>query len=225
MSSIHPYAGFWKRFAAYLIDGVVLAIPMLLLFIPLVVYFIYTIGSLEGADESIKLAAEIRARQLTSVAQLISFILPLVYFAWMESSRLQATLGKMLLGIKVVDANGQRMTFWHAFGRNAGKIISGIILNIGYFMAGATRKKQALHDQLANAYVVDKNFQPGDDLPEVETHFGILWGVIGAMVLMMILFIGSCIGIIAYAVQHAAAQKTPTPVVQTTQNPPVHLTH
>ncbi len=225
MSSIRPYAGFWKRFAAYLIDGVVLAIPMLLLFIPLVVYFIYTIGSLEGADESIKLAAEIRARQLTSVAQLISFILPLVYFAWMESSRLQATLGKMLLGIKVVDANGQRMTFWHAFGRNAGKIISGIILNIGYFMAGVTRKKQALHDQLANAYVVDKNFQPGDDLPEVETHFGILWGVIGAMVLMMILFIGSFIGLIVYAVQHAAAQKTPTPVAQTTQNPPVHLTH
>ena len=225
MSAIRPYAGFWKRFAAYLIDGIILSVPMLLLFIPLIVYFVHMAGTLEGADESVKLAAEIRARQLTSVAQLVSFILPMVYFAWMESSKLQATLGKMLLGIKVVDANGQRMTFWHAFGRNAAKIISGIILNIGYFMAGATRKKQALHDQLANAYVVNKDFQPGDDLPEVETHFGILWGVIGAMILLMILFIGLIASLIVYGVQHASAQKTPGPVVQTTQNPSLNLTH
>ena len=180
-------------------------------------YFISLAGTLEGANEGAKLAAEIRARQLMSLLQLVSFLLPMVYFAWMESSKLQATVGKMLLGIKVVDAQGKRMTFWHAFGRNAAKIISGIIFNIGYFMAGATRKKQALHDQLANAYVVDKDFQPGEPLPDVKTHFGILWGVVGAMFLSALLLVGLFIGMIAYAVQHASARQPAAPAVQTTQ--------
>ena len=216
MSSIRPYAGFWKRVAAYLIDGVVLSVPMLLLIIPLIAHLVHMAGSLEGASESVKLASEIRARQLLSIAQLISFILPMVYFAWMESSSKQATLGKIVLGIKVVDANGQRMTFWHAFGRNAAKIISGLTLNVGYFMAGATRKKQALHDQLASAYVVDKDFQPTDALPDVQTHFGILWGVVGAMILSMVLFIGLLVGAIIYGVQHAPEPSTPA--VQTAQH-------
>ena len=217
MPSIRPYAGFWKRFAAYLIDGIIISIPMMLLFIPLLVYVISAAGNLDEANKGAQLAFEIRTRQLLSVAQLTSFIIPMLYFAWMESSKLQATLGKMLLGIKVVNAQGNRQTFWQALGRNAGKIISGIIFNIGYFMAGATRKKQALHDQMAGAYVVDKNFQPGDELPDVKTHFGILWGVIGAMILSVILFIGLIIGAIVYGIQHANAQRPSAPAVQTTQ--------
>lgn len=85
-------------------------------------------------------------------------------------------------------------------------------------MAGVTRKKQALHDQLANAYVVDKNFQPGETLPDVKTHFGILWGIIGAMILSVILFTGLIIGAIVYGVQHAPAHQTSAPAVQTIQS-------
>ena len=219
MLSIRPYAGFWKRFAAYLLDGIIIAIPMLLLYIPLIAYFIHMAGGLEGADKATQLAAEIRARQLMSVAQLVSFILPMLYFAWMESSKLQASLGKMLMGIKVVNAAGGRQTFWQALGRNAGKIISGLTLNIGYFMAGATRKKQALHDKLADAYVVDKNFQPGDELPDVQTRFGVLGTVIGLMILSIFLFIAFIVGIGIYAAQHSSIHPAaqPGPAVQLEQ--------
>lgn len=213
MSSIRPYAGFWKRFAAYLIDAVVVAIPLLLLAIPALVYFISSSGNLESADTAARIAFEVRFRQIASLFQVVFTLAPWFYGAWMESSRLQATVGKMLLGIKVVNAQGGRLTFWHAFGRNAGKAISGLILNIGFLMAGATRKKQALHDKMTNAYVVENDFQPGDELPEVKTHFGILGSVIGVMVLGIMLFIGLLVGLIVYAVQHSEAPR-PSPTTQ-----------
>ncbi len=79
-----------------------------------------------------------------------------LYFALMESSVKQGTLGKMALGIIVTDANGNRISFGRATGRYFGKIISGAILCIGYIMAGFTEKKQALHDMIAGCLVVNK---------------------------------------------------------------------
>jgi uncharacterized RDD family membrane protein YckC len=77
-----------------------------------------------------------------------------VYFAFMESSSKQGTLGKMVLGLKVVDTNYQRISLGRATGRWAGKLISGMILAIGYIMAGFTERKQALHDMIAGTYVI-----------------------------------------------------------------------
>ena len=71
----------------------------------------------------------------------------------MESSSRQATLGKMGVGIKVGNANGQRITFVNALGRYLGKILSTLTLLIGFMMAGWDSKKQALHDKLASTYV------------------------------------------------------------------------
>jgi len=55
-----------------------------------------------------------------------------------------------------VNKYGDRVSFLQAFGRNLGKILSGLILYIGFFMAIWTDKKQTLHDQMANTYVVLK---------------------------------------------------------------------
>jgi uncharacterized RDD family membrane protein YckC len=74
----------------------------------------------------------------------------------MESSYLQATLGKMAIGIVVTDLEGKRISFARATGRHFAKIISGFILFIGYIMAGFTQKKQALHDLIADCLVVKK---------------------------------------------------------------------
>ena len=221
MPSIKPYAGFWKRLAACLIDGVVIAIPMLVLFGGMIAYVISAAGgvnALEHLKDNFML--EMRLRQCMALLQLVMLVVPTLYFSFMESSKLQASLGKMMLGIKVVDVNGQRLTFWRSLGRNAGKFISNWTFYIGYFMAGATRKKQALHDKMANAYVVDKNFQPADPLPDVQTHFGILWTLVGVMVLSIFLFIALFIGLIVYGVQHAKAtgkvamHTTPTVSIQ-----------
>ena len=62
----------------------------------------------------------------------VMFIVQILYFAVMESSSKQATLGKMVLGIVVTDIDGKRISFGRAIGRNLGKIISQIILLIGY---------------------------------------------------------------------------------------------
>ena len=218
MSPIKPYAGFWKRFGAAIIDGIIVSVPLVILFIAITVCFFLSAGGPEAFANNSDLALEMRFRQWMALWNLSVLLLPCLYFAWMESSRHQATLGKLILKIKVVNANGERLGFWHAFGRNVGKIISGWILNIGYFMAGATRKKQALHDKMANAYVVEKNFQPGDPLPDVQTHFGILGAVIGAMILTMVLLVALVIGAIVYGAQHAPLPNAPVPAAQTTQN-------
>jgi uncharacterized RDD family membrane protein YckC len=79
-----------------------------------------------------------------------------LYFALMESSSKQGTLGKMALSIMVTDVNGNRITFGRATGRYFGKFLSGLILYIGYIMVAFTEKKQGLHDMIAGTLVVNK---------------------------------------------------------------------
>ena len=76
-----------------------------------------------------------------------------IYFAVLHSSTWQASLGKRLLGIKVVDENMNRISFGRATGRYFAEIISALILGIGYLMVGWTKKKQGLHDIIAGTYV------------------------------------------------------------------------
>jgi uncharacterized RDD family membrane protein YckC len=76
-----------------------------------------------------------------------------IYEASMESSSRQATVGKMALGLKVTDLEGRRISFARASGRHFAKYISGMILLIGYIMAGFTERKQALHDMIAGTLV------------------------------------------------------------------------
>jgi len=84
------------------------------------------------------------------------FVLYWLYFALMDSSSTQGTLGKMAVGIKVCDMNGQRLSFGHATGRYFAKILSGLTLMVGYVMVAFTEKKQGLHDMVASTLVVRK---------------------------------------------------------------------
>jgi uncharacterized RDD family membrane protein YckC len=85
------------------------------------------------------------------------FVLRWLYFALMESSQYQATIGKLALGIIVTNMQGQRIGFGQATGRYFGKFISAMMLMIGFMMAGWTEKKQALHDMLAGCLVIRKH--------------------------------------------------------------------
>lgn len=77
-----------------------------------------------------------------------------LYHAIMESSAKQATLGKLLLKIRVTDLDGQRISLGKATARHFSKTISTLALLIGFLMAGWTKKKQALHDKIAKCLVV-----------------------------------------------------------------------
>lgn len=133
------YAGFWKRFLAYSIDTFVLNLFMFLDI--LAIAFI--------ANQNL-----FRLEIVKTVISLIWFLVYLLYFSIMESSQKQATIGKMALGLKVTDMDGNRITFLRALGRNVGKLLSAIILFIGFIMAAFTTKKQALHDLISGCLVV-----------------------------------------------------------------------
>jgi len=78
----------------------------------------------------------------------------MLYWILADASRYQGSLGKRLLGLKVVDAQGTRLTLAAAAGRNLMKILSAVPVCIGFMMAGWTRRKQALHDMIVGAYIV-----------------------------------------------------------------------
>ena len=87
-------------------------------------------------------------------AELIYFVFFVLYWALMQSSARQATLGKALCGLKVTDAAGERISLPRALAREAAKIISSLTLLIGYVIAAFTTRKQALHDFVAATTVV-----------------------------------------------------------------------
>jgi uncharacterized RDD family membrane protein YckC len=135
------YAGFWLRFWAYLIDGIILgAIPLLIAVIMAPLFFTGGAG----------------VAMLGSVIFLFPVILTegWLYYALMETSSYQATIGKRALGLKVTGMNGEAISFGKATVRYLGKILSHMILSVGYIMAAFTEKKQALHDILAGCLVI-----------------------------------------------------------------------
>ena len=147
------YAGFWRRFVAYIIDGLILSVPngILVAIFGLQLLTLFDFGE-QGCEFNFdKLGTIIAAAVWLALA---IFLVRVFYFALFESSRLRATPGKMALGIVVTDLTGRRVSFARALGRNLGKLISGLILSIGYIMAGLTAKKQALHDMMADCLVV-----------------------------------------------------------------------
>ena len=143
------YAGFWIRFVAALIDGIIVGVVN------------GVIGAFIGGGSAAVLSntndpatAVSTAIAAAGTSILIGFALSFVYHAYLESSEKQATIGKMAMGLKVTDINGQRLTFGKAAVRFVSKIASALILYIGFIMAGFTEKKQALHDMIAGTLVV-----------------------------------------------------------------------
>ena len=101
-------------------------------------------------------------------AQLLALFFSWMYFALMESSRLQATLGKLAVGIKVTDLAGNRIGFEKATWRYFGKFISALPLLGGFVMAAFTARRQALHDRMAGCLVVNRHHLPPSSGPGAE---------------------------------------------------------
>jgi uncharacterized RDD family membrane protein YckC len=79
-----------------------------------------------------------------------------LYYALMEAGPQQATVGKKVLGLIVVDNQGRPISFGRASGRYWGQLVSGIILGIGFLLAGLTARKQSLHDMMAGTLVIKR---------------------------------------------------------------------
>jgi uncharacterized RDD family membrane protein YckC len=137
------YGGFWIRVLAYVIDSILVSVVSC----PLG-FLVGLIGIAAEVDENSPQMA------LGNIfANVISIVVAWLYFAFMESSSWQATVGKRLLNLRVTDNDGHRLSFGRATGRYFGKILSGMICGIGFIMVAFTEKKQGLHDMLANTLV------------------------------------------------------------------------
>jgi uncharacterized RDD family membrane protein YckC len=128
------------RVGAYFIDVVVLIIPLLL------ISFLFR-SVTPAADEMEQAIVEI-------MDSILSLVVWWVYFAVLHSSKWQASIGKKAVGLKVVDENGNRISFGRATGRYFAEFLSALILGIGYMMVGWTKKKQGLHDMIAGTFVI-----------------------------------------------------------------------
>ena len=129
------YGGFWQRLVASIVDGFLLN----------VVYAIL------GAFTGLRFFSEDLDDWLAlGIAILIGWL----YEAVMTSTERGATFGKMAVGLRVVDNQGNRLTFLHAAGRYLAKVVSVLTFNIGFLMAAFTDRKRALHDMVAGTLVV-----------------------------------------------------------------------
>lgn len=154
------YAGFWIRFVAIIIDGIIISILRAFLVLP----FLAMIGisfatgfenfDPENMEDLIPFLATVIAAG--AALALLSTIIWVLYGTFMEASKYQATVGKLAVGLIVTDLNGGKLDFSKALVRNLGKILSNFIFLIGYIMAAFTEKKQGLHDIIAGTLVVQK---------------------------------------------------------------------
>jgi uncharacterized RDD family membrane protein YckC len=140
------YAGFWLRAVAYLIDTVIVSVALALA------------GSFDPSAFIVfpdpNAASRLALPQLTPLAIALSIPIVWLYYAFFEASAWQATPGKRVIRLYVTDINGRPLTFARATIRHFAKMISSLTLLVGYFVAGFTEKKQALHDIIASCLVL-----------------------------------------------------------------------
>lgn len=149
------YAGFWKRFVALFIDNIILSIGTLIVGFALALLGALTFP-LAYASSGMDINATLLGEMFVFVFSVNYLVVGWLYYAILESSSKQATWGKRAVGIIVTDLEGGRIGFGRATGRYFGKMLSHIIMNIGFLMAAFTGKKQALHDMVASCLVVNK---------------------------------------------------------------------
>lgn len=164
------YASVWKRFVAFLIDAAVFA----------VIYWILS-QMLSGAT-----------------VPLVLLVIIWLYYALLESSPIQASVGKIIMNIKVVDRRGRRLTFWQATERMLSKLITNLTFYFGFFIAAFDKKKRTLHDRVSHSAVIVKNtdFDPyaGE---EEETEEESLTLITVVSILLALTFVIMLLGLVA----------------------------
>jgi len=157
---IGVYAGLGRRFVAFIVDIILIA----LFGIIVVAFFnqangimyLYYLVALHAPISSLTEAGTPIAALGPIVASvgLLVVVVPWLYYAGFESSRGQATPGKVLMRLEVTDLEGNRISFARATLRFFGKFISTLIIFIGFLMIGFTKKRQGLHDKIAGCLVL-----------------------------------------------------------------------
>ena len=135
------YAGFGARAGAAVIDMIIMQVVTMLINALFIAMLLRNM-----TDGSVFLA--------TVGPLIVGGAFAMFYTVWLESSPWQATLGKRMLGLKVVDVQGRRISFGKSSWRNMAKGLSMLSLGVGYLMPLWDRRKQAMHDKAVGCLVV-----------------------------------------------------------------------
>jgi uncharacterized RDD family membrane protein YckC len=151
------YAGFWVRFCAKFVDGLILGIISAVLSAVVIgamsPLLRQTLTTAEAGSSGTSGAFPFVMLQL--IMSIIQYGGVIFYYTWFVG-RFRATPGKMALGLQVVMADGSHVSYRRAFARGLAEFLSSIILCIGYIMAGFDEEKRALHDRLCDTRVIYK---------------------------------------------------------------------
>jgi uncharacterized RDD family membrane protein YckC len=166
VAGAQEYAGFWIRFAAKFIDGIIVAVVV---FVPLIIFVVVlsasTSRSAQGgfgafppeypgwAGTGAIFGQAIAGQALNLLAQLILVAVRTAYSTFFLG-KFGATPGKMVFKLTVVDASGGKIGYGRAFGRSCAEILSQLICAIGYIIAAFDEQKRALHDHMCNTRVI-----------------------------------------------------------------------
>jgi uncharacterized RDD family membrane protein YckC len=135
------YAGFWRRFGAWILDAILLNL----------------VGTLISFSMGVNpWSADVDFGPAYFGSLAANIFVTWLYSAFMESSALQATIGQLATSIRVTDLAGRRIGFGRATARHFAQILSVLTLCVGYLMIAFTEKKQALHDMVAGCVLVKR---------------------------------------------------------------------
>ncbi len=154
------YAGLGRRIIAFIIDIILILIFDLVVASALgllrgvqnLYFYAYQHAPIESLTPEGTMAALVSS--IVAAYGILFVVIPWVYYAGFESSRSQATPGKVLMHAQVTDLEGNRVSFARATLRFFAKFISLAIIFIGFIMIGLTKKKQGLHDKIAGCLVL-----------------------------------------------------------------------
>ncbi|AZB41577.1 RDD family protein [Bacillus sp. FJAT-42376] len=141
------HAGFWLRTAAQIIDNFIVTIVFYFCF-----FSIGLTSSLIDNDETI-------SGPIGILFVFIALLLYVGYDIYMPATNWQGTIGKKLVGIKIVDQNGEKLTGGKSALRFLGSAVSYATFGIGYLITAFTPKKQALHDLMVKTYVIQSRVE------------------------------------------------------------------
>lgn len=152
------YASVSRRFAAFIIDTIIIGV--------FINYMVHPLMEVLGIEQSVNLTVINGNKSFLGLVDYlkgpalltegIRFVITACYHAWFEANRNMGSPGKMVMGMIVTDTEGKKLNYTKAFLRNACKLFSNLIAFCGYLFALFTSKKQTLHDLIAGTVVIEK---------------------------------------------------------------------
>jgi uncharacterized RDD family membrane protein YckC len=151
---VRRYAGFWIRFVALIIDGIILGVVGTIITLPLRLmlgFSAVTVAQTQDPSQALAMLPAILGAAGLSI--LVNVILGVAYEAYFVSAK-GGTIGKLALGLQIIRLDGSRLSMGQAAGRFFARWLSAVILYIGFIMAGFDPEKRALHDRICNTLVI-----------------------------------------------------------------------